>query len=537
MSNRPARILSWMKTLLLTQDSKEDKHGSSSGEVAPPPEASQAPVAASPAAGEPASPPSRIRPGTLSTETTPLGVITRYQEEDNASRGASGGVRSKKARSTAARQAADSPPQNTPEPQGFMPKVKAILQSIGQFLVAVWYRINRDQVTILASGMVYSSLMAIVPFITVVLTFLSPMGAMQPFLTFLNDTAVEFFGPEAGAQLLDLLTTFTGNATSLGIFGIVSFLFTSIMLVNKVWTLINQIYHVALNRNPIRRLTNIITFLILGILLIGLYIGLQPIMTPIIDSVSGGFLSEFKHLTKDLLQLLVVFALFFLIIFAVPNTKVRFSSAALGAGIGAVLFSLTKDGMTWMMGKAVTYSVIYGSIASIFFFLLWMYMMWVIILSAVEISYVHQFRPEGKRAGLPNSPSAQIAEALDVLMLIGSNYRDGKGPTSSRELSDLLIIPDRRLFSYIEVLESLHYVVSTNNNRTMFMPARPLDSMKVKELVEAVYGLDSPEKKRLRESGEIEEADTAGEAISRELLHGGVSRLGNYTIDNLLDRL
>ncbi|AEC02434.1 YihY/virulence factor BrkB family protein [Parasphaerochaeta coccoides] len=532
MSNRPARILSWIKNLPPFREAKDDKHGMPVGEVAPSPEVPQVPAAVQKAAGEPVSPdkPSRIRSGTLSTETTPLGVITRYQEDTGGKDAKDGGTHGI--------------PSNTRTQDSahasfsdFMGKVLYLLQTMGKFLASVWYRINRDQVAIMASGMVYSSLMAVVPLVTVILMFLAPMGAIQPFITFLNDLTVEFFGPEAGAQLLGLLTTFTGNATSLGIFGIISFLFTSILLVNKVWTIINQIYHVALNRNPIRRFTNSISFLIIGILLLGLYISIQPIMTPIIASMNGGSVAGFQFFSKDFLQWVIMFVIFFLVIFTVPNTKVRLSSAALGAGIGAVLFSLTKDGMTWMMGTAVTYSVIYGSIASIFFFLLWMYLMWVIILSAVEISYVHQFHPDGKRVGLTNSPSVQIAEALDVLMLIGSNYREGKGSSSSRELGDLLIIPDRRLFSYIELLTSLHYIVATNNNRTMFMPARPLDSMKVREVVEAVYGLAAGEKKRLRESGKTEESDTAGEAISRELLQGGVSRLGNYTIDNLLDRL
>ena len=59
--------------------------------------------------------------------------------------------------------------------------------------------------------------------------------------------------------------------------------------------------------------------------------------------------------------------------------------------------------------------------------------------------------------------------------------------------------------------------------------------MKVRELVVAIYGLDAEERRRSR--GEGEDTDTAGDAISRELLKGGIARLKNYTIDSLLDHL
>jgi membrane protein len=76
-----------------------------------------------------------------------------------------------------------------------------------------------------------------------------------------------------------MIETYTGNATSLGVIGIISFIITSLLLINKVWSVINQIYHTSVNRNPLRRFAGFLTFLIVGTLLLAAYFSVQSVMS------------------------------------------------------------------------------------------------------------------------------------------------------------------------------------------------------------------------------------------------------------------
>ena len=73
-----------------------------------------------------------------------------------------------------------------------------------------------------------------------------------------------------------------------------------------------------------------------------------------------------------------------------PFTRVRLKSALLGAAIGSVLWELGKNLFANWVGQSVRYSTIYGSLAVIPIFLVWLYITWIIVLLGLEISFTHQ---------------------------------------------------------------------------------------------------------------------------------------------------
>ena len=103
-------------------------------------------------------------------------------------------------------------------------------------------KIGSDNISILASGMVYSTLIAIVPCITFLLFFLSAFGASEGFLQDVERWLIETFGTSEGEFVLEKLTEFSKNAMSLGIAGLVSFIITGLLLAGKVDSVINNIF-------------------------------------------------------------------------------------------------------------------------------------------------------------------------------------------------------------------------------------------------------------------------------------------------------
>lgn len=387
-----------------------------------------------------------------------------------------------------------------------------------------------DRAFISASGLVYTTLTALIPALTVFFTFFSALGVLTPFKSFIASSINDFSNSSMGTDLMATISSYTQNATSLGIVGLISFLITMILLINRVWTVINNIYRTAINRNIIKRFANFISFSIIAILLIAAFINVQSRLSERYVELMGlEAISNTAKLINQLLPFIIMWVALFLLIFFIPNTKVDFSAASVGATVGGLVILLANYLFFNLSTFVVNLSIIYGSFAVFFLFLVWFYMLWIIILYSVELSFVYQFRPDLEKAeGLLQSPARFISEGVNIIMLIGDNFKSGKGSTSTREINERLAIPDKRLYGYLDFFQSLNYLTPTNSGGTSFIPARPLCDIYIKEIVDGLYGLNNIS---------YEDKDTAGEAIAIQIHGNGITSLGKLNLENLLERI
>ncbi|HKM07128.1 MAG TPA: YhjD/YihY/BrkB family envelope integrity protein, partial [Sphaerochaeta sp.] len=252
----------------------------------------------------------------------------------------------------------------------------------------------KDNVMQSASSMVYSTLMALVPAVTFIFTFFSAFGVLEPLIDLLRQWLTDIVGPEAGLQLMDLLNLYTSNATSLGVVGLISFLITMVLLINKVWTIINNLYRTTRNRNSVKRLANFVTFLIVTCLLVAAYISIQSIVNSWYLRLIGVSVAQWSKVVGVLAPIIISWAILFMLTYFVPNTKVSFASALVGSFSGTVVIMLFSKFLFLLSGMAARYSVIYGSLAIVFLFLFLFYAFWAVVFYSVELAYVHQFRPD-----------------------------------------------------------------------------------------------------------------------------------------------
>lgn len=407
--------------------------------------------------------------------------------------------------------------------------VRQNLKRLGTFFSTVFRQAMKDDILNSASGLVYSTLIAIVPALTFIFTFFKALGVLEPLVDFLSQWLGDLAGPQAGGELMLLLDQYTRNATSLGVVGLVSFLITMVLLVNKVWSAINRIYRSSRNRNPFKRFAGYVTFLIVASLLLAAYVSVHSVMASWYLDLVGVSIDRWLSALRNLAPSLIVSLILFLLIYFVPNTKVRFNAAFLGSFTGVLFIGVFSRFTTILTSMATNFSVIYGSFAAVFLFLFFCYVFWATVFFSVELAYVHQFRPDAASfIGLPQSPALQLSEGTNIMMLIGSNFRDGKGATSVREMLDRLAIPFNRLQGFLELLTELDFITHTNNSHTSFIPKQPLESLRLQDLVTGLYGFNTID--------EVEH-DTAGEAVALQVQDRGIASLGSLTIENLLQRI
>lgn len=398
-------------------------------------------------------------------------------------------------------------------------------------LVLSFTRIARDNVNIMASGMVYSTLIALVPAITFLFAFFSMFGVLQPFIDLLTHFLVETLGIEDGASLVKMLEFYTVNAMSLGVAGLVSFIITSILLINKIYMVMNRIFRTQPRSGTLKRFVTFLTFLIVSAFIIVLLIAANSKLSAWAESTLADNDNLLKQHTgwESFLVILSVWAVLWAMIKFLPNAKIRFRSAAVGATTGCVSVLIASEIFQYVIKSTVSYSVIYGSLASILFVLLYFYIVWYIVMVSSEITYVHQFRPDrGQLKGRPESPLSQITEGMNLLLIVAERYRSGKGATGEKELTRKLAVPTSKLYGYINCLEDGGFLLAVNAQRSAFVPALPLDRILVRDVVSLLYGSLKKDK---------DDVVTLGEAVAVELEDKGIRGFENINIENLLERL
>ena len=385
---------------------------------------------------------------------------------------------------------------------------------------------GRDNISLMASGMVYSTLIAVIPCFTFLFAFLSAFGVLQPFMELIKIIMVDTFGEGTGAEIVSYLELFSSNAMSLGVIGLISFIFTGILLVNKIYTVINSIFRTHPSSGTVRRFTSFLTLLILGAFMVVALLAIRSMAGDTLRKIALDTDGD-GSLFYTFLLILIGWGALLLLYKIVPSSRIKFGSAAVGATTCIISLTIATAAFRMIASTMVSYSVIYGSLATLFIALLYLYIVWFSVFFAAELAFVYQFRPDKTfLLGNLESPFRQISEAVNTLLLISDKYRRGDGAMSQKELIRKLAIPAAKLGKHISDLEDGGMIMCVNTQRTLYVPARPLDQIKLSDVIVALYG-----------ESDDSSIETMGEAVAAEFMHRGVADTSSVTVENLLERI
>lgn len=253
--------------------------------------------------------------------------------------------------------------------------------------------------SMMSNGMVYSTLIAVVPCLAVVYAVLSLFGVLDPVVTILEEYVINTFGEGTGATLVEYINTFTENAVGMGIVSILSFAVTFVLLVDKIFTVVNKIYNTKAGGNLVIRYlkyAGIIAVGLIGIVVAVFLIGRFNALSVKMRSIPQ--LSTFEKLLKTILPIAAIFGVMLAMIVLIPNCKVNFASGLIGAIFGTVGVLVLGFVFSFVVGRSVKYSVIYGSLATLMFSFMFLSYLWKIIFASVTLAYVHQKETVGFKA-------------------------------------------------------------------------------------------------------------------------------------------
>jgi membrane protein len=392
------------------------------------------------------------------------------------------------------------------------------------FVSSLAARYSKDNISILASGMVYSSLIALVPCITFFVMVFGALGVLDPFLDALSNLLVEVFGNRTGGALSTTIDSLTMNAGSLGAFGMVSFLVTFVLLINKLWMVINRIYRTSMEKNLFKRFLTFLVSVIIGTILMGLLLGMKTKFSGWYNTVFGLTpLAPWQKILENVANKTLIWALILILMMAIPNTTVRFMSALISSFGVTLALTVLDLAFSFVSRQMVSYSIIYGSLSVVFIFLLWLYILWVLILVGVEACFILQFKPQSEMKVSAGSPLNQISNVINMMTYIGDCYVQGLGAVTIEELERGLLITNIHLTNDIRLMENAGLLIRAGNNGDRFVPGKPISEIRVSEIIQAVFG-----------SAEGYEKHQAGARIANMFREGGIGNLEDLTLEDIL---
>jgi membrane protein len=281
---------------------------------------------------------------------------------------------------------------------------------------------------------------------------------------------------------------------SLGVVGLLLFVYAAIGLVQSVEYVFNIIYDSPGHRPLHLQLAihwSIIT-LGSGMLAMSLYLSGR-----VLDYAGVAGLGPINRLwLSHGLALLASWVLLCLLYWLMPNTRVSLRAAAIGALVAAVLWELAKWGFQVYVVRFLPYSKLYGSLGLIPLFLFWIYVTWWIILFGLIWAYTLQTWPGGMQA----SAEAAVEELtihedpqwiLPVLVEIGRAFGNGNAVTA-QELAQRLGMSARVADRHCQQLTDagwVHRIAGANEDRVQYSLAKPADQIPLSDVMAMVEPL------------------------------------------------
>jgi membrane protein len=268
---------------------------------------------------------------------------------------------------------------------GWIDEWREVWRDVRTFAVAVPGRVFEDRLTQSAGSLTYTTLLSIVPLLTIALSLSTAFPAFDRFVGGLQDYIVENYLPDAGlAGFVDQLRDFANAAGRLTAIGLGALTVTGVMMMMTIDDTLNRIFRVERRRPVLQRLLMYWAVLTLGPLLIGAALSMTTAL--VVHSFGVLDLDEVAENILAMLPFLLTWAALVALYVLVPNRKVKLRDALLGAFLASIAFEIAKRGFALYVSRFPTYRLIYGAFSAMLITLVWMYLSWLVVLAGATFT-------------------------------------------------------------------------------------------------------------------------------------------------------
>ena len=395
---------------------------------------------------------------------------------------------------------------------------------------------NADNCMLRASALTYATLLSIVPLLALMFSLLKGLGVQNVLEPFLAQNLAA-----GGQEVVGEIFHYIENTQfgRLGAIGLIVLVLTVLTLLSNIEKSFNHIWRVQETRTLMRRFADYFSVVLLSPLLILAAVSISTSLqsqTLVQKLLETAYVGEAVLLLFKLIPFVVMWAAFIFLYLFMPNTRVRIKAALVGGVVGGTLWQLAQWGYVHFQVGVGKYNAIYGTMAALPIFIVWLYLSWMIVLFGVELTYAIQNIGTVRQdlgAEKVNFACRQRL-ALTVLLLIGEAFYRGEPAWSRERIGCELKLPPRvagELVDGMVHLGLLTVLCDESGEEVRYQPARSLGALTVQGLFQELRedGASYPQNFRLptRELvGDLED----------QLMRAESSALGELTVQDLVLR-
>jgi len=271
-------------------------------------------------------------------------------------------------------------------------------------------RIATDRVTRHAAALSFSSMLALAPMVAIAFSMLSLFASFEELGNSFENFIYQFLLPATGDDLREYIQQFAGQAGKLTVFGLGAFLLTALLLLANIEQSFNDIWGVSKGRSLGSKLTVYWAMVSLGPLLMGASLAISTYLLSVTVLAGDEFAGQVRSVGVVLLPILLETVAFLLLYLVMPNVRVSFIHALVGAFVASLLFEGTKRAFALYILNFSNYEVVYGALSTLPIFLIWIYLSWMVALIGAEVVAVLQqkhlltkFMSQSAISDLPNA--------------------------------------------------------------------------------------------------------------------------------------
>lgn len=339
----------------------------------------------------------------------------------------------------------------------------------GTVLAYAARRFVRDKGFVSASALTYTTLLALVPLLTVIFAIFTAFPAYKKLRQQAETLLFQSLVPQVGDQIQAYAGTFVAKAGALTGFGVIGLTITAILLFFSIEGALNAIWRAVEPRPLLTRLLSFWAVLTMAPLLLGasLSLGLGVLARMKADGDPG------LAFALSLIPFLFETAAFTFMYVAIPNREVAWKDALAGGAVAGLATELAKTGFTFYLTLFPTYEAIYGALSVVPTFLLWLYLFWSVILFGAELAASLPEWRAGRLLGEGGSLSTgqRLMVALAILDTLHQASRHGVG-LKREALARRVHVGASNIDDMLEALRKSHWV--ERSGRGAWMVSRDL---------------------------------------------------------------
>lgn len=374
----------------------------------------------------------------------------------------------------------------------------------------LWYRILqtiilvargfKDQVLVVrANSLSFALLFAFIPMMALIYAVARGFG----FEEVLQETLSGSFLAEANIApvLIEWIERYLETARG-GFFlgmGLIVLVWAVYAFFNMLENSFNSIWNVKQSRSLGRRLTNYVMILLLVPILVVVTSGISIFLNS--AEVLSSVLEAIEPVRKFMLRFIpfvATTAVFTWIFVAIPNTKVKFSSAFIPGIIMGLLYQVVQSLSMYLVVLFTRMSIVYGAFSIIPLILIWLNITCWLLLIGAELAFAIQnndlFAYENDLKKMSRRYKDYVM--LYILAMIIRRFEAGEAPQTAQEMATVNQLPIRlvqQLLSRMEETNIIRRVYIEQEEDQAFVPALDTKTITVEMVIGRISAQGSEE--------------------------------------------